>query len=121
MTMLPEITTAHVEAAMAAWGDEEGMSDARKGLAADPFRHCPNETFAFHYHVAHAESIRAIRELERMEIPRVGAGDQAGGAQGTRPAGNTLRWRDRILWASVGLAIGSWCTALALTISTVLA
>jgi len=119
--MLPPITDDQVDQAMAAWGDRVGMDDAIEGRPEDPGHHCPNITFADHYVIAYADTVRAMAEVARMELPRVGAGDQAGGAQGTRPAGNTIPWRHRILWASVGLAIGTWCTAIALTISTSLA
>ncbi len=120
MTMLPEITKEHVADAMAAWGDREGMEDAMKGRPANPDRHCPDPLFQWCYLLAHAESVRARDEVARMEFPHAGVGDEAGGAQGTRSTGNTLRWRDRILWASVGLAIGSWCTGIAVYVSTVL-
>ena len=118
--MLPHVTDDQVQQAFAVWGDEVGAADALAGNPEDPGRHCPSITFADHYTVAYAETLRAMAELARMEFPHAGVGDSAGGAQGTRPTGNTLRWRDRILYLSVGLAIGSWCTGIAVYVSTVL-
>lgn len=101
---LPPITDDQVTQAMAAWGERVGMDDALEGRPEDPDHHCPNITFADHYVIAYTDTVRAMAEVARMELPRVGAGDQAGGAQGTRPAGNTIPWRHRILWASADRA-----------------